>query len=470
MPKLDENIIQDLELRLKRYLDSSGGFQELKFLDAGGSAAVYMVRRNNGLRAVKAFDPELFTGLSAVASKRRLDVQRRLVNHKCPNLIQTYFAAEAEDTAFIEMEFIDWPQLAKCLTKIPDEAIGNLIRQLVAAVIYLESLNIVHRDIKPENIHVSSDFRHLKLLDLGVARGFDLQEENDGTITDTGARRPFLATAQYSSPEYLFRLDEPTPKLWKGLNFYQVGAVLHDLIKKEPLFQYEVSLENRWLVARAVLTKFPSFADADPHRLSTEKSVALRCLTKDIDTRLRLVGWEDFQFGKGGSRLNALKRRLSKGVNHTRCTSVVPTTDRLDFERSTFLKRVFDNVRTELLEVCESQLPLTMEADWKKPKTDIVIQLMLSKSIRLEIVCRAEWKTDVYEKYATLMIGAKFIKPNALDTAFHIDLRPMLEVAIGGTEDEVVNVISNELARVIELALSRIETTEEDGLYNTKLS
>ncbi|MBZ7492953.1 protein kinase domain-containing protein, partial [Klebsiella michiganensis] len=216
MPALEEVVINDIKTRLIKYLDSSGGYDEVEFLDAGGSAAVFKVTRGNNIRAIKIFDPKFFSGEGALAERRRLQVQRRLINHNCPSLVQTYHADEAEGTAIIDMEYLAWPQLAKVLDKIPDDDVIPLIGQLVLAVRYLESLNIVHRDIKPENIHVSDDFKRLKLLDLGVVRSFDNIGEQG--ITDHGNIRPFLATAQYSSPEYLFRLDEPTEKLWRGLN------------------------------------------------------------------------------------------------------------------------------------------------------------------------------------------------------------------------------------------------------------
>ena len=279
MPQLERAIIDDLTARTNRFLAATGGYDDLGFLDAGGSAAVYRVVRGGNVHALKAFNPVLLAGPSGDAERRRLDVQRRLVGHECASLVQTYRVEEAEGTAFVEMEFIEWPQLANSLAAVPDDAIVSLIAQLVEAVRFLDSLNIVHRDIKPENIHISPDFKLLKLLDLGVAREFDSPDASDACVTDHGNRRPFLATAQYSSPEYLFRLDEPTAKLWKGLNIYQVGAVLHDLIRKEPLFNHEVSLGNRWLVARAVLTKLPSFPDAAPDRLLPLKALASRCLT-----------------------------------------------------------------------------------------------------------------------------------------------------------------------------------------------
>ena len=294
MPALEQTVIDDLEGRLKRYLDSRGGYDAPKFLSAGGSAAVFRVEGASGIRAFKAFDPAFLSGTGGAAERRRMDIQRRLIGHSCTTLVQTFRIEEAEGTAFTEMEFIPWPQLTKQLAALPDSAVVPLISQLVDAVKFLETLNIVHRDIKPENIHVSEDFAHLKLLDLGVAREFEFPDSNDAAITDHGNSRPFLATAQYSSPEYLFRLDEPTKRLWNGLNFYQLGAVLHDLIAKRPLFDHEMQLGNRWLVARAVLTKTPTFIDHDPNRLLQLKVLSHRCLVKDLNTRLQLVGWDDF--------------------------------------------------------------------------------------------------------------------------------------------------------------------------------
>lgn len=361
------------------------------------------------------------------------------------------------------MEFNDWPQLSKRLGKVPDGSIGRLMGKLVDAVKYLEGMNIVHRDIKPENIHVSADFQYLKLLDLGVAREFDNSDENDAAITDAGVGRPFLATAQYSSPEYLFRLDEPTDKLWKGLNIYQVGAVLHDLIKKEALFQHEILLQNRWLVARAVLTKQPSFSDTNMKRLSREKALALRCLTKDLDTRLSLVGWDEFQFNKVGDSLTDLKIKLSKGLGHLGEVSKSTFTARLAYERQEYCTRVFERVRTELISVCGTKLPVTMIADYASSPVNIAFTVSPEKSILVRIDCDVSWKSGVYEKSALMETGAMFL-PN-LSTARHPEttVKACLEMSIGAAEDETVAAIANKVAEMVGLALTRIEATGGDA-------
>ncbi|MGO8700013.1 MAG: protein kinase domain-containing protein [Limisphaerales bacterium] len=215
MPALDQSVIADLTGRLVKRLGILGiGDPPPKFINAGASAAVFRVETAKGPRAFKVFDPKFLEGDGGPAERKRLDLQRKLVGHSCPYLVTLYNTEEAEGTAFVEMEFCPWPQLSGCLSAVPDDEVPSLISQLVAVVRFLEERNIIHRDIKPENIHISPDFKALKVLDLGVARLFEADESDGAAITDRQHLRPFVATAQYSSPEYLFRLDEPTPRLW----------------------------------------------------------------------------------------------------------------------------------------------------------------------------------------------------------------------------------------------------------------
>lgn len=457
MPALGKQTVDDLTERAKRFLVATGGFDEIQFLDAGGSAAVYRVRRGTQIRALKVFDTELFSGPGAAADRRRLAVQRRLIDHSCASLIQTFHVEEAEGTAFIEMEFVEWPQLGKRLADVPDEAVVPLISQLVEAVRFLESLNIVHRDIKPENIHVSEDFASLKLLDLGVAREFDSPDGSEASVTDSGTRRPFLATAQYSSPEYLFRLDEPTAKLWRGLNLYQVGAVLHDLIKKEALFQYEVNLGNRWLVARAVLTKQPTFSDTEMNRLPALKALAIRCLAKDLDARLALVGWEDFVLEGFVDPLAALRGRLAKGLTSHGNQAGETSAARLEFERSDYLRRLAERVRAELIGICGTTLPLTMRLPAHGEPLEVRFGFSVNGTISIQCIVVCNWLSEIYERTANINIGARIVCSNSTDSLAQLRTKLVASVSSQNPEDEPALLIATEIARLVGSGLDRIE-------------
>lgn len=260
---------------------------------SGGSAAVFLTETPMGSRALKVYDPTFFQEENGQAERHRLELQQRLVGHDCPSLVSIEAIDFHLDTCFMSMEFLPWHELSKCLDAVPREQLWPLVSQLVSAVRFLEDAGLVHRDIKPHNVMVSKDYASLKLIDLGVIREIeDGEDRPDGT--DQGHRRPFLATAQYSSPEYLFRLREPSPELWKGLTFYQIGAVIHDLIASKPLFDDEVATANRYAVAMAVLSKAPAIP-ADPTVPPELRRLATYCLTKDLDLRLRLLRWEDFE-------------------------------------------------------------------------------------------------------------------------------------------------------------------------------
>jgi eukaryotic-like serine/threonine-protein kinase len=464
MPALSNEIIADIEGRLVAFLSHTDGYGSPTFLSAGGSAAVFRVETPHGPRAIKGFDPGLFNAAMCSADKRRLEVQRRLVGHNCNSLVQTYRVEEDQGTAFMEMEFVPWPAMTKVLGTVPDAAVAPLIVQLVAAVKFLEVQDIVHRDIKPENIHISEDFSQLKLLDLGVAREFELAPEDGAGVTDNGNQRPFLATAQYSSPEYLFRLDQPSAKLWQGLNFYQVGAVLHDLIMKEALFHQEMEIGNRWLVARAVLAKTPSFADGFPERLSQLKALASRCLVKDLDTRLQLVGWDDFILEGAKEPLAALKGRLAKVKNSTGGSAKEAVNRRLLFDQAEFTTRLTERVRTELIEACGTQLPITVKTSdpGALPRTRFI--LTVCEVVRIECVVHIDWLDGVYCRAAKISLMVKILHINGDAYLPMEEPKLIYEAAILQGEEETVSILSSAIAAAAGSALDMIENAKSPEL------
>jgi serine/threonine-protein kinase len=458
MPALDNLVIDDLEIRLNRYLHSLGGYGAAKFLSAGGSAAVFRVEGASGIRAFKAFDPVFLNGIGGAAERRRMDIQRRLIGHSCTTLVQTFRIEEAEGTAFTEMEFIPWPQLTKQLSALPDSAVAPLISQLVDAVKFLETLNIVHRDIKPENIHVSEDFAHLKLLDLGVAREFEFPDSEDAAITDHGNSRPFLATAQYSSPEYLFRLDAPTTRLWNGLNFYQLGAVLHDMIAKRPLFDHEMQLGNRWLVARAVLTKTPTFIDHDTNRLHQLKALSARCLVKDLNTRLQLVGWEDFILEGSRDPRAALRARLQKGQLNSGAHAVASSTGRLEFDRGEFMKRIVAQIRNELIQTCGKQLPSTISTFGLSEPTSTRVALAIDGNTSIVCAIGFVWNAQPYDRTANITMTARIVCDGFEDKVSTPSTHIVAVATISEGEDLLAICVSNAIAEVAGIGLDQIDS------------
>ncbi len=298
---------------LKRYVDSVigklPGLVFVKRIDAGSSATVYQVRQGGRDLALKIYVPKFLTGANRAIELRRVAAQEKLSGHDCPTLVGIESAGEIDDTAYLLMEFIPWRPLSRVLSAVPRSAIRSVVAQVAAAAEFLDKRDLVHRDIKPANILIRDDFKAAKLVDLGVVRSTDTIEAD---ATDQGLQRPFVATAQYSSPEYLFRLVEPSAEAWRALTFYQLGAVLHDLIMKEPIFKAAVETENRYAVAMAVYRDLPVIraSDVDADLIA----LARQCLLKDHESRLRQVSWSRFS---GAMVFDAEAARVRLGLKST---------------------------------------------------------------------------------------------------------------------------------------------------------
>src|SRR5688500_6430181 len=106
MPDLSKEVLLDIEERLGSYLASRNGYHSPTYVACGGSAATYAVMSSAGKRAIKVYDPKFLAGNASKAEKRRLELQRSLIGHTCEQLVTVYSVDEAEDTAFVEMEFV----------------------------------------------------------------------------------------------------------------------------------------------------------------------------------------------------------------------------------------------------------------------------------------------------------------------------------------------------------------------------
>jgi serine/threonine protein kinase len=273
------------------------------YIDNGASAAVYSTEMSDGPAALKIYDPTFFEGSNALIETKRIALQKQLRNHGCKNLVEVLDADEIPEdgTWYLLMEFCPWSSLDKQLSRVPDANVHNLIKQLINAVKFLEARSLVHRDIKPANIVVSNDFTELKLLDFGVMRNVAFDE---GSGTD-GYK--FIATAQYSPPEFLLREEEPGEAGFNAINLYQVGAVLHDLIMKTAVFGEEKATKNKFILYKAVTEKKPRImSDTVSTRLI---ALCLAALDKQPEKRAASVTLDDFLADVDD--LDALRRRIA---------------------------------------------------------------------------------------------------------------------------------------------------------------
>uniref|UniRef100_A0A8C6TXE7 non-specific serine/threonine protein kinase n=1 Tax=Neogobius melanostomus TaxID=47308 RepID=A0A8C6TXE7_9GOBI len=103
-----------------------------------------------------------------------------------------------------------------------DEPLASYIfRQLVAAVFYLRTKNILHRDIKDENVIIDKCF-HIRLIDFGSAAMMVPEKQFYN----------FYGTLEYCSPEVL----KGNPYDGPELEMWSVGVLLYTLLFSENPF------------------------------------------------------------------------------------------------------------------------------------------------------------------------------------------------------------------------------------------
>jgi len=281
-----------------------GGWLVGKYIGWGKSAIVCEATKDDCDAAIKIYDAALVDRFGKEQQEARMRRQLQLVGKQHPHLIRLYDGGFCDTTGlfFLVMELVRARNLEDALQELPRDRIGPLIGQVASAARYLEDLGLVHRDIKPSNVLVTADFQKAVLADLGVIRPMAADR-----LTDSTQAKAFVATLRYSSPEYLLRSEEDTKDGWRGHTFYQLGAVLHDMIMRRPIFS-EYSEPFARLV-KAVCEEIPEIAAEDVHPRLVH--LAKMCLIKDPALRVTYVNWECFDWRKEDrDDLDLIKARI----------------------------------------------------------------------------------------------------------------------------------------------------------------
>jgi eukaryotic-like serine/threonine-protein kinase len=254
------------------------------FFGYGKSAVVFRAHKDGMFGALKIFHPELIERHGKQTQLQRILREKQLVGAVHPNLVRIFDGGECVDTGhlFIVMEPLAARNLHQVLIDIPANVISRLIGQVASAARFLEDRGLVHRDIKPENIAISDDYQTATLLDLGVLRPIGIAD-----LTDVD-ERPFIGTLRYSAPEFLIRKEEDTREGWRAVTFYQLGAVLHDLIMRTVLFSEHTEPYARLVQAVSNVNPLVEGENGKCVRL------AKNCLVKNPKVRNALVHWDHF--------------------------------------------------------------------------------------------------------------------------------------------------------------------------------
>lgn len=196
-------------------------------LRTGGQGSVYKARRMGPiLRAVKLLPTPIHSESADDKNYRHFlnEVEKLKKVNQVPNpnvvKILNYGITESGSLPFIEMEFIEGPDLCELLTAphhkiFTVKEVIKLADQLAGALSHCHRVGVMHGDIKSNNVKFNVNSGNYVLLDFGLSVMSD--EQRRSSMRNAGAIE-FMAPEQ-NEGRMLFQTD-----------IYSYGVVLYELL------------------------------------------------------------------------------------------------------------------------------------------------------------------------------------------------------------------------------------------------
>ena len=271
--KTEENTNTNKNMKLKnrisqsKNIDVRKNYEFISMLGNGSFGKVRLYRDRNYkelLFAIKTLKKEGIPTYQFNLLKSEVNI---LSNLDHPNIVKYFGVFEDDWYVHIVMEYLKGYDLYKIITLkkytgFDEKDMCEIIQQLLKALSFIHSQNIIHRDIKPENILFANKRDHstLKLIDFGLATYLKKDTKSVGT--------PF-----YMAPEMIDGNSVPQSDIWSvGIIVYLMltgkyafeakpGESLYEKIKNneidmQPLIDSECSEEAKDFIQKCLKKKY----------------------------------------------------------------------------------------------------------------------------------------------------------------------------------------------------------------------
>ncbi|XP_055703065.1 cyclin-dependent kinase-like 2 [Phlebotomus papatasi] len=199
---------------------------------------------------------------------REIRMLKRLRHENLVNMIEVF---RRKKRFFLVFEYLEHTVLEELEARsggLGFVTARKYIYQVLRALDFIHSNDVIHRDIKPENVLVSR-LGIVKLCDFGFARTYT---ENE-TFTD------YVATRWYRSPELLVG----DPRYGKEVDIWATGCLYAEMMTGEPLFPGESDVDQLFQIIR-VLGKVNA-----RHQILITRNTLFKGMKQEQDTNLNSI-------------------------------------------------------------------------------------------------------------------------------------------------------------------------------------
>lgn len=185
------------------------GYQIVRILGGGGMGSVYEAHDPRlGRRIALKVLLRSLTGIPQ-AVERFLREGRIMASLDHPHIVRVFNSGRTAYSYFIAMELVEGVSLEERIRRgaLPWNLQVRIVSQILDAVAYLHSRNVLHRDLKPSNVMLTFD-GVAKLGDFGISRADslagDVQLTRDASLVGTPS---FMAPEQIQGCEATVQTD-----------------------------------------------------------------------------------------------------------------------------------------------------------------------------------------------------------------------------------------------------------------------
>ncbi|KAL7087119.1 hypothetical protein ACP275_13G046400 [Erythranthe tilingii] len=230
-------------------------FEIIKPISRGAFGRVFLARKRStgdvfAIKVLKKADMIRKNAVESILAERDI-----LISVRNPFVVRFFYSFTCRENLYLVMEYLNGGDLFSLLRNLGclEEDMARIyIAEVVLALEYLHSLNVIHRDLKPDNLLIGPD-GHIKLTDFGLSKVglIDSTDDLSGPSAfleddapkagvhssqkrEERKKHSVVGTPDYLAPEILLGMGHGMTADW-----WSVGVILFELLVGIPPFNAE---------------------------------------------------------------------------------------------------------------------------------------------------------------------------------------------------------------------------------------